>query len=275
MVEVQVYDANGKEKEKISFDESVFGDSVKTRTLREVVYAYEANRRQGTVNSKNLGDVQGSNKKPWGQKGTGRARTGQKHAPHRTKGSVAHGPHPRSFRVRIPAKMKAIALQSALLAKFRDGQVSVVDGLTFDKPKTSKFAKMLDNSGLARGTLLIGVEREDRNFYLSARNLQGSLVRAVSGFNAYEVVKQRRMLLTREALNLLKTGTKPAAEAAAADDAADSEEAPATGKAASGKAAGKKAGGKKAGKKAAKKAGPKKAAVRKSAAKAGKKAKGS
>lgn len=275
MVEVQVYDANGKAKEKISFDESVFGDSVKTRTLREVVYAYEANRRQGTVNSKNLGDVQGSNKKPWGQKGTGRARTGQKHAPHRTKGSVAHGPHPRSFRVRIPAKMKAIALQSALLAKFRDGQVSVVDGLTFDKPKTSKFAKMLDNSGLARGTLLIGVEREDRNFYLSARNLQGSLVRAVSGFNAYEVVKQRRMLLTREALNLLKTGTKPAAEAAAADDAADSEEAPATGKAASGKAAGKKAGGKKAGKKAAKKAGPKKAAVRKSAAKAGKKAKGS
>lgn len=277
MVEVQVYDANGKEKEKISFDESVFGDSVKTRTLREVVYAYEANRRQGTVNSKNLGDVQGSNKKPWGQKGTGRARTGQKHAPHRTKGSVAHGPHPRSFRVRIPAKMKAIALQSALLAKFRDGQVSVVDGLTFDKPKTSKFAKMLDNSGLARGTLLIGVDKEDRNFYLSARNLQGSLVRAISGFNAYEVVKQRRMLLTREALDLLKSGTKAAPEAAA--DAEAGEEAAAdapAGKTASGKAAGKKAGGKKAGKKpAAKKAGTKKAAAKKSGAKAGKKAKGS
>ncbi|MCC7508669.1 MAG: 50S ribosomal protein L4 [Planctomycetes bacterium] len=279
MVEVQVYDANGKEKEKISFDESVFGDSVKARTLREVVYAYEANRRQGTVNSKNLSDVQGSNKKPWGQKGTGRARTGQKHAPHRTKGSVAHGPHPRSFRVRIPAKMKAIALQSALLAKFRDGQVSVVDGLTFDKPKTSKFAKMLDTSGLARGTLLIGVDKEDRNFYLSARNLQGSLVRAVSGFNAYEVVKQRRMLLTRAALDLLKTGTKLPAEAATHEGDAVAADAPAE-KAASGKAAGKQAGGKKAGKKtgkktSAKKAGPKKAAAKKSGAKAGKKAKGS
>src|SRR5690606_34835359 len=104
----------------------------------EVVIAYEANRRQGNANSKNLSDVAGSNKKPWRQKGTGRARTGQKHAPHRVKGSVAHGPHPRSYRVRIPAKMKKLALESALLAKFRAGDVVVVDGLSFDKPKTAR-----------------------------------------------------------------------------------------------------------------------------------------
>lgn len=205
MVEVQVFDADGKAKEKISFDESIFGDKVKTRTLREVVYAYEANRRQGTNNTKNLTDVQGSNKKPWRQKGTGRARTGQKHAPHRVKGSVAHGPHPRSYRVRIPAKMKAIALNSALLAKFRDGEVAVVDGLKLDKPKTAKFAKLLGNAGLDKGTLLIGTSGEDRNLYLSARNLKGSLVRSVASFNAYEVVKQRRVLLTREALDVLKS----------------------------------------------------------------------
>ncbi|MBX3459561.1 MAG: 50S ribosomal protein L4 [Planctomycetes bacterium] len=204
MVEVQVFDADGKEKEKISFDESIFGDKVKTRTLREVVYAYEANRRQGSNNTKNLSDVQGSNKKPWRQKGTGRARTGQKHAPHRVKGSVAHGPHPRSYRVRIPAKMKVIALNSALLAKFRDGEVAVVEGLKFDKPKTAKFAKLLGKAGLDRGTLLVGTAGEDRNLYLSARNLKGSLVRPVASFNAYEVVKQRRVLLTREALDALK-----------------------------------------------------------------------
>src|SRR5690606_34424571 len=173
------------------------------------VYAYEANRRKGTVNSKNLSDVQGSNKKPWKQKGTGRARTGQKHAPHRHKGSVAHGPHPRSFRVRIPAKMKQIALQSALLAKFKDGEVSVVDGWKFDKaPRTRSVAKMLDAAGLNRGTLLVGVDKEDRNLYLSVRNIPGSMVRPVSRFNAYEVIKQRRMLLTREALDALKSGVK-------------------------------------------------------------------
>ena len=203
MIEVQVYDASGKEKEKISFDESVFGDKVKTRTLREVIIAYEANRRQGTVNTLNLSDVQGSNKKPWRQKGTGRARTGQKHAPHRVKGSVAHGPHPRSYRVRIPAKMRKLALQSALLAKFRAGDVAVVDGLTFDKPQTSKLTKMLRGAGLDHGSLLLSVDKDDRNVYLSARNIPRSMVRPVADLNAYEVAKQRRLLFTREAFNAL------------------------------------------------------------------------
>jgi large subunit ribosomal protein L4 len=206
MIQVQVYDASGKAKEKLSFDESVFGDKVKSRTLREVVIAYEANRRQGTVNSKNLGDVAGSNKKMWGQKGTGRARTGQKHAPHRVKGSVAHGPHPRSFRVRIPAKMKKLALESALLAKFQSGAVSVVDGLSFDKPATSKLTKMLRTAGLDNGSLLLGLDKDDRNFYLSARNVPRSLVQNVAQFNALDVSRQRRLLLTRAAFDVLKNG---------------------------------------------------------------------
>jgi large subunit ribosomal protein L4 len=214
MVEVQVFDASGKPKEKISFDESVFGDKVKSRTLREVVYAYEANRRQGTVNTKNLSDVNGSNKKPWKQKGTGRARTGQKHAPHRVKGSVAHGPHPRSFRVRVPAQMRRLALESALLGKFRAGKVFVVDGLSFDKPKTRQLSKMLTTAGLAEGTLLLGLAKEDRNLFLSARNIKGSLVRPVSQFNAFEVVKQRRVLLTKEALESLKRGVNRAGKEA-------------------------------------------------------------
>lgn len=212
MIEVQVYDAEGKAKEKISFDESVFGDKVKSRTLREVVIAYEANRRQGNANSKNLSDVAGSNKKPWRQKGTGRARTGQKHAPHRVKGSVAHGPHPRSYRVRIPAKMKKLALESALLAKFRAGDVVVVDGLSFEKPKTARLTKMLRNAGLDHGSLLLGLAREDRNFYLSARNVPRSLVRPVAQLNAYEVARQRRLLLTREAFDALKGGVSAGKE---------------------------------------------------------------
>lgn len=213
MIEVQVYDAEGKEKEKISFDETVFGDKVKTRTLREVLVAYEANRRQGNANSKNLSDVSGSNKKPWRQKGTGRARAGQKRAPHRHKGSVAHGPHPRSYRVRIPTKMKRLALNSALLAKFRAGQVAVVDGLSFDKPKTSKLTKMLRTSGFSSGSFLLGLEKEDRNFYLSARNIPRSVICPVSEFNALDVSRQRRVLLTREAFEVLKNGVSAGKEA--------------------------------------------------------------
>ncbi|MCA8912076.1 MAG: 50S ribosomal protein L4 [Planctomycetes bacterium] len=212
MIEVQVYDAEGKEKEKISFDETVFGDKVKTRTLREVLIAYEANRRQGNADSKNLSDVSGSNKKPWRQKGTGRARTGQKRAPHRHKGSVAHGPHPRSYRVRIPAKMKKLALNSALLAKFRAGDVAVVDGLSFDKPRTAKLTKMLRGAGLDGGSVLLGLDKEDRNFYLSARNIPRSLIRPVSQFNALEVSRQRRVLLTREAFEALKNGVNAGKE---------------------------------------------------------------
>lgn len=212
MVEVQVYDADGKAKDKISFDESVFGDKVKARTLREVVYAYEQNRRQGTVNTKNLSDVAGSNKKPWKQKGTGRARTGQKHAPHRRKGSVAHGPHPRDFHSNIPTKMRRLALASALLARFRGGAVSVVEGLKYDKPQTRKLVRMLDKAGLSHGSLLLGLAKADRNLYLSARNIPRSLIRSVSDFNAYEVMKQRRLLLTREALDALKNGLKAGKE---------------------------------------------------------------
>lgn len=206
MVEVQVFDAEGKEKEKISFDESVFGDTVKSRTLREVVLAFEANRRQGTVNSKNLGDVAGSGRKPWRQKGTGRARAGQKRAPHRHKGSVAHGPHPRSYRQRTPIKQRRLALNSALLSKFREGKVFVVEGLSFDQPRTRKFATMLKGAGIDRGTLLVGLDKDDRNFYLSARNVPGATIRPVRDFNAFEVLKQRRVLLTREAFDRLKDG---------------------------------------------------------------------
>jgi|GEM_PF-50610 len=209
MVELQVYDAEGKATSKVKFDESVFGEKVKSRTLREVVYAYEANLRQGNANSKNLSDVAGSNKKPWKQKGTGRARTGQKRAPHRKKGSVAHGPHPRSFYVTVPPKMRRLALESALLSKFQDAEVAVVDGLSFDKPKTAKLAGMLSASGLDAGSILIGLPKQDNNFYLSSRNLPRTLVRPLAQLNAYEVIKQRRLLLTKEALDALKGGMKP------------------------------------------------------------------
>lgn len=211
MVELQVYDAEGKATSKVKFDESVFGDKVKSKTLREVVYAYEANLRQGNANTKNLSDVAGSNKKPWKQKGTGRARTGQKHAPHRRKGSVAHGPHPRSYRVEPPAQMRRLALESALLSKFRDNEVAVIEGLNFDKPKTRRLAKTLDTAGLSVGSVLLGLGKTDRNLVLSARNLPRTVVRPVNQLNAYEVVKQRRLVLTTEALNALKGGLRKAA----------------------------------------------------------------
>lgn len=206
MVDVKIYDAEGKEKETVSFDESVFGDKVKSRTLREVLLAAEANKRQGNANSKNLSDVSGSNRKPFKQKGTGRARQGQKRAPQRKKGSVAHGPHPRSYTTRVPVKMRRLALECAFLGAFRSGKVFVVDGLGFEQPKTGRFAKMLKTAGIDHGTLLMGLNEADRNFYLSARNVDGATIKTVKEFGAYDVVRNRRILLTREAFDSLKAG---------------------------------------------------------------------
>ncbi len=128
---------------------------------------------------------------------------------------MAHGPHPRSFYVTVPPKMRRLALESALLSKFQDSEVAVVEGLKFDKPKTSKLADMLSQSGLNTGSVLIGLPQHDHNFFMSSRNLQRTLVRPLAQLNAYEVIKQRRLLFTKEALEALKGGMKPVLEKAA------------------------------------------------------------
>lgn len=206
MIEVPVYNKDGKEIEKVSVSEDDFGGEVKKELLHQVVTMYEANKRRGTVSTKDRGEVEGSTKKPWKQKHTGRARAGTIRSPIWRHGGVIFGPRPRDFGYDIPQALKQQALKSALLSKFQDKEAAILDALTVEKPRTREIVAVLKNIGID-DSCLIGIKDHNRTIHLSARNISGVKLLAIQDFNAYDVLKYNRLLLTREALNYL-TGKK-------------------------------------------------------------------
>lgn len=206
MVKIPVYDATGKEVRKVDFDESVFGEKVLAKTLKTVVVAYGRNKRQGNANTKARGKVSGSNRKLWRQKGTGRARVGDRRPPHWRGGGIAHGPRTRDFYRRIPARLRHVALASALLSKFQDGGVRVVEGLSFEEgPKTKTVASFLKGSETS-GSALFTVAGYNENFVKSVRNIQKVRVRELRDLNAYDVMRHVNLVVSAEALEDLKKG---------------------------------------------------------------------
>ncbi|MBI4603092.1 MAG: 50S ribosomal protein L4 [Planctomycetes bacterium] len=173
--------------------------------LKEAVVMYEANRRVGTHATKTRSEVAGSTRKPWKQKGTGRARAGSRKSPLWRGGGIIFGPHPRDYSYAINRKQRRLALRAALHAKFRDGQVVVLDGLRLEAPKTKVVQAALKALGV-QGSCLIGTGSSDRNLHLSARNIPGVSVSPLKDFNALEVLKARRIVLTREAFDELCGG---------------------------------------------------------------------
>ncbi len=164
---------------------------------------YEANTRQGTASTKGRGEVEGSTKKPWPQKHTGMARAGTIRSPLWRHGGIVFGPKPREYRLGLTASMRAAALDSAMLGKIRDKEVVVIDG--FDPgnpPKTKKVASVLAAMGLDR-TVLVGIKTLDPNLHRATRNLPKFKIAPVSDFNAYDVLKYHRVVLTRDALDAL------------------------------------------------------------------------
>jgi large subunit ribosomal protein L4 len=199
---VPVRDAEGKEIEKLEVDGSKIDQRLRPRLLKEAVVMYQANRRVGTHETKTRGQVAGSTKKPWRQKGTGRARAGTRKSPLWRGGGIIFGPHPRDYSWSMPKGKRRLALRSALYSKFRDGEVVVVDGLKVEKPSTRYLAKLLKAVG-ASGRCLIGLEGLDRNLTLSARNLPGVCLSPVADFNALEVLTAKTVVLTRKALEAI------------------------------------------------------------------------
>jgi large subunit ribosomal protein L4 len=206
MVKVPVYNAEGKQVRKADFDESVFGEKVLTKTLQGVVLGYARNLRQGNAHSKTRGDVAGANRKLWKQKGTGKARVGDRRSPTRG-GGVAHGPKSRDWVRPIPKKLRHAALYSALLSKFKDGEVCVVEGMAFaDGPKTRRVASFLSATETPANSLF-AVLNYDENFLKSVRNLPRTELREFRELNAYEVMKARRLVLSSEAFAFLQQAT--------------------------------------------------------------------
>ena len=201
MVKVKLY--SGGSVKSTEVDESLFGDRVLGRTLKDAVVMYEANARAGTAKTKTRGEVKGPNKKLWRQKHTGRARMGTRKSPLWRGGGIVFGPRPRDYSYQMPRKARQTALRNAVFTKFRDGEVAVVDGMPGDKPSTKQAMSILRALGIERSVLVV-LEFPDRNVHLSLRNVPDVDVIPVSDLNTRRVLLRRHMVLTTGALECLK-----------------------------------------------------------------------
>ena len=199
MAEIQVYNIKGQSVRKIELDKDIFNGKVNEAILHQVVRMYEANQRQGTASTKTRSDVRGGGKKPWKQKGTGRARAGTIRSPLWRGGGIVFGPHPRDYSYSVPKSIKKLALISSLNAKLNDKNLIVIDDIKLDKPKTKEFNVVLRNIKADKKPLLVLDER-DETVIRASRNIPNLLLRDYKTLNAYEVLKQQKLILTQKAL---------------------------------------------------------------------------
>ena len=202
-MDINLFDLSGSSVGTVSFDHSVLGDSVRIRLLHQAVKMYEANKRVGTAQAKTRSEVAGQRKKPWRQKGTGRARSGTKQSPIWVGGGVVFGPRARDYSWTMPKKSRKLALKSALLSKFQDDEVIAITGIELDSPKTKAISGFLNKTGMNKHSVLFVVNSYDKNVILSVRNVPNAAVDQLSNLNAYDILKYKRIVFTQEALSLL------------------------------------------------------------------------
>jgi large subunit ribosomal protein L4 len=205
---VDVVNAQNEKVGSFDLSDAVFGGRVKTDLIHASVIRANAAERRGTHATKNRAQVSGSGKKPWRQKGTGRARVGEIRNPLWRKGGIVFGPQPRSYEYQLPKKVEKGALRAALSQKLRDGEVTVVDALSVGEIKTKAAAEMLKRLGIDGGkkaskVLLVDVKPEEK-MTLSVRNIDGVRLLASNRVSARDVMDTRRVVLTRAALEKLQ-----------------------------------------------------------------------
>ncbi len=198
MLSVPVYDTNGRQIGTETIDAALLGGEVNFALLKQAVVMYHANRRQGTVATKSRGEVEGSTRKLYRQKGTGRARAGNLRTPVRRGGGHAFAKKPRDFRQTMPAKMRRLARNQAVLAKIQSQDAAIIDGLQLTAPKTAPLARLLAQVQADRGCVL-ATDGWDVNVYKSGRNIPRTEITDVAGLNAGQVLSRRKLLFTRAA----------------------------------------------------------------------------
>ena len=199
MPNVAILNMAGENVGTMDLADGVFGIEVNEAVLHQVVVNYLANQRQGTQSTKTRTEVRGGGRKPWRQKGTGRARQGSSRAPQWTGGGVALGPKPRDYRYTLNKKVKRLAMKSALSAKVQSGEIIVLDNIVVDEIKTKTVADMLKNINAAKKALIVLPEKND-NIYLSARNIEGVETTFVNTLNVYSILKYDSMVVTKDAV---------------------------------------------------------------------------
>lgn len=203
MAQVEVRDMNGKTVETAQLADGVFGIEPHVFAMHQVVRSQMAARRSGTHATKTRGKVRGGGRKPWRQKGTGRARQGTIRAPQWRGGGVVFGPNPRSYAFKVQNKVVKLAMRSALSAKTAEGVLYVIDSFDFEKPSTKHASAVLANLGIT-GRVTVIVEDTDLNALLSLRNLPRVRVITASEANTYDLVDNTAVLFTRPALTWLE-----------------------------------------------------------------------
>ena len=203
MPKVDVYNVDGKKVKDLELNESIFGIEPNENIVHSAIINYLANQRQGTQNTKTRSEVSGGGRKPWRQKGTGRARQGSIRAPQWIKGGIALGPRPRSYKYKINKKERRLAVKSVLSSKVIEKELVVLDKLQLKEIKTADMVKVLGNLKI-EGKALILLPTNDSNIQKSARNLKDVKTLTVETINAYDLVKYTKLIITEDTVKKLE-----------------------------------------------------------------------
>ena len=203
MPKIDVYNIEGKKVSNIELADSVFGIEPNEKIVHSVLVNYMANQRQGTSNTKTRAEVSGGGRKPWKQKGTGRARQGSIRAPQWFKGGIALGPKPRDYSYRVNKKERRLAVKSVLSSKVLENNLVVVDNMKFDEIKTKNMVSALNNLKVEGKTLIVLPEKNE-NVQKSARNIEGVKTSLVNTINVYDLLKYNKLVLTVDAVKNLE-----------------------------------------------------------------------
>lgn len=197
-MKIAIKNIEGKNQGELEVKFPLVENGKGTQAVHDAVVAYQAAQRSGTANTKNVGEVTGTNKKPWRQKGTGRARAGSFQSPLWVGGGVVFGPRPRDFSKKISKKTRALALRKALSERLKAGDVVVVDELKLASPKTKDFVGLMSALEL-KGTTLVVASEPDKNLALASRNLPEIAVTTSESLNTYDVLRPDKLLFTKSA----------------------------------------------------------------------------
>ena len=203
MPSIDVYNIEGKKVKSVELKEEIFGIEPNEAVVHNVLVNFLANQRQGTGSTKTRAEVRGGGRKPWRQKGTGRARQGSIRAPQWIKGGIALGPKPRSYKYTVNKKEKRLAIKSLLSSKVLENELFVVDNLELKEIKTKEMAKALTNLKV-EGKALIVLPEKNENVQKSARNIEGVKTSLVNTINVYDLLKYKNLVITLDTVKKLE-----------------------------------------------------------------------
>ncbi|WIF95592.1 50S ribosomal protein L4 [Caminicella sporogenes] len=203
MPKIDVLNVSGQRVGEIELNDGIFGIEVNEHVLYEAVKNYLANQRQGTQSAKTRAEVRGGGRKPWRQKGTGRARQGSIRAPQWIGGGVVFAPKPRDYSYKLPKKVKRLAMKSALSSKVKNDEIIVLDELTMNVPKTKDMVNILKNINASKKVLIV-LAAKDENVIKSARNIKGVKTTLVNTLNVYDILNHDTFVVTKEAVQKIE-----------------------------------------------------------------------